>query len=517
MKKLIFLLTSIAMLLGTTAFAKDITVDINGYPVSFDQPPIIQNDRTLVPMRAIFEALGCEVSWDGGEQRIDVWQNGINIMTLYIGSNEMWTSTQNGYTSLDVAPQIINARTLVPVRAISEALLCRVNWDGNTKTVSITFDSVGECEHNNYSITDTSDEFNEYEEIDDTYHYEYDYDKAVCNDCGETIFVLTQTNRKTHSFEYGECKLCGSIQKSTPTPTSAPTAAPRPTETPQTVSVPSGNVSSKISDYVEGAFRHIVVPPGCSINIPNTSNGSLKIQMDGVYNFLERQKSGKIISHAYNKKDKKTSCSISKGSEAVIQNSGTVDMVVSIPADYMQYSETSEKVYETLYLNDGDSVELRGIQSDQPYYSNSNYEAVKYAVKNNEIEACSLNGMNSRVVNEKCTIRLTAKQSLEVYYCPATMTVTRINDTAFREIYVGSGETVRVYATDDSSTYIYTDGKHQYDYVTYKTGGKVSAQRQKSKEKRLNIYKKNYTDFTNVSDETVTIKVPNINLKVENR
>lgn len=114
-----------------------INVVLNGSEIYFDQPPIIQNDRTLVPMRKIFEELGCYVYWSEEKQQIDVWKNDINIISLWIDDKNM--RTQNGYVTLDVVPQVVNERTLVPIRAISESIGAKVYWDDVSKTVFINY------------------------------------------------------------------------------------------------------------------------------------------------------------------------------------------------------------------------------------------------------------------------------------------------------------------------------------------------------------------------------------------
>lgn len=111
-----------------------ISVMLNEAEISFDQPPIIENDRTLVPLRAIFEALGATVDWNGDTQTVTSEKEGTTI-SLQIGSNKMYVN--NSEKILDVAAKVINNRTLVPVRAISEAFGCNVEWDGETKTVII--------------------------------------------------------------------------------------------------------------------------------------------------------------------------------------------------------------------------------------------------------------------------------------------------------------------------------------------------------------------------------------------
>lgn len=113
----------------------NIRVTINGSEIEFDQPPIMQNDRTLVPLRAIFEALGATVTWDDSLQSVSASKNDIKI-TLNIGKKQMYINDK--MIELDVPPQLIGGRTLVPVRAVSEAFGCDVKWDDSTQTVIIT-------------------------------------------------------------------------------------------------------------------------------------------------------------------------------------------------------------------------------------------------------------------------------------------------------------------------------------------------------------------------------------------
>ena len=110
-----------------------VTIVVNGATVSFDQPPIERGGRVFVPLRGVFERLGATVVYDNGV--INATGNGRDIQ-LKIGSN---LATINGetYTS-DVAPFLVGARTLVPLRFISEALGASVNYDGNTQTVTIS-------------------------------------------------------------------------------------------------------------------------------------------------------------------------------------------------------------------------------------------------------------------------------------------------------------------------------------------------------------------------------------------
>ena len=108
---------------------------MNNNAINFDQQPIVENGRTLVPLRAIFESLGAEVDWDSKTQTI-VGTKGDTTVTLVVGNT---TATVNdNVVELDVPPKIINDRALVPARFIAESLNCFVGWQEKTKTVYIT-------------------------------------------------------------------------------------------------------------------------------------------------------------------------------------------------------------------------------------------------------------------------------------------------------------------------------------------------------------------------------------------
>lgn len=112
----------------------DIKVTLNGNQINFDQPPVIQDGRTLVPLRAIFEAMGASVEWNDSTKTVKAVR-GADTVELTIGSNIMKKNSQD--IALDVTAQIVNGRTLVPARAVAEAFGANVDWDSNTKTVII--------------------------------------------------------------------------------------------------------------------------------------------------------------------------------------------------------------------------------------------------------------------------------------------------------------------------------------------------------------------------------------------
>lgn len=112
-----------------------IYVSVNGNDVVFDQEPVIEEGRTLVPLRAIFEALGASVNWNDETKTVTSEMSGINV-SLTIGDGRIFV---NGRAKeLDVAARIIGGRTMVPARAVSEAFGCSVGWDGKERRVIIT-------------------------------------------------------------------------------------------------------------------------------------------------------------------------------------------------------------------------------------------------------------------------------------------------------------------------------------------------------------------------------------------
>ena len=138
MKKIITFILTLVMVCGLFTFNveanKDIEVYVDGNKILFDVPPIIQNNRTLVPMRYIFEALGTEVTWNDETKTAKAVKNSMTV-EISVGSNQMTVNNQS--IALDSPAILINNRTLVPVRAVSEAFHADVNWDSVHRTVLI--------------------------------------------------------------------------------------------------------------------------------------------------------------------------------------------------------------------------------------------------------------------------------------------------------------------------------------------------------------------------------------------
>lgn len=142
MKKRIVTLLMVVLLLaalpGTALAASGITVTVNGTDVRWtDAAPFIDsNSRTMVPLRAVGEALGLTVDWNGAAREA-IFTDGTK--TIYFPIDSKFYKTQNGGTvAMDTAAVIVSSRTYAPVRYLAEYFGYTVGWDGATRTVGIT-------------------------------------------------------------------------------------------------------------------------------------------------------------------------------------------------------------------------------------------------------------------------------------------------------------------------------------------------------------------------------------------
>ena len=130
--------TGAAILLSATlimpVFANGISIYINNSKIETPDAPYIKDSRTLVPIRVISENLGVEVGWDNATREVSLQKDG-NQTILPLGKN---LYIQNGQeVSTDIAPEIKNDRTFVPLRLIAELYGKQVNWDNASRSVLI--------------------------------------------------------------------------------------------------------------------------------------------------------------------------------------------------------------------------------------------------------------------------------------------------------------------------------------------------------------------------------------------
>lgn len=189
MKKFIaklFLSVMLVVLLSVQAFAADVNVTVDGTSVEFaDAKPFISKEgRTMLPLRAVGDALGCEIGWDGNYKIVRILgpvytteyandanenmneymesmmylqpiSNGLSweFLVKYAQGSESFTNLlprEGGgggfFYEMDTAPVIENGRTYLPIRAIAELCGYNVNWNRESQTVVITStDKFGSC------------------------------------------------------------------------------------------------------------------------------------------------------------------------------------------------------------------------------------------------------------------------------------------------------------------------------------------------------------------------------------
>lgn len=98
--------------------------------------PIVINGRTMVPIRAVIEAMGGTLTWTAKEQRLEIT---LKSKQLQLWVNRTTANLDGKQLTLDVPPTIINNRTMVPLRFVSENLGCKVEWDKATQKITILY------------------------------------------------------------------------------------------------------------------------------------------------------------------------------------------------------------------------------------------------------------------------------------------------------------------------------------------------------------------------------------------
>ncbi len=164
---------------------------VNGLKTEIDDgrgtTPIVNNGRTLVPIRAIIEAFGGMVNWDNATRTVTIVVDE-DIIKLTIDNTV--ASVNNQSVVLDVAPAVHNGRTMLPIRFVAESLNLGVAWEDSTSTVSIISNGFDDTEYQTikklvptYSgqpyiqINDNKPFFKEYELIEGSFEFYADLDE----------------------------------------------------------------------------------------------------------------------------------------------------------------------------------------------------------------------------------------------------------------------------------------------------------------------------------------------------
>lgn len=269
--------------------AEPIWLSVNGQLIQCDMPPILLNNRTMVPAVFVFTALGAEVTWLSRTRQVEI-SYGEQQILLTIDSRDVLLNNRTvSMNANDPPAKIINDRTMIPARFVAENLGMQVGWDNATRTVSLIAPSatkvterptakptaapthvppsgsVSSVTYNNRTITvkgtnlgkvsvsKLTDPLRYIFDINDTAFSGGDKNLSFTNDCIAAIryanhptyarLVVDANSGTTYTYSAGKTSLVINLQSNDPsstTPTAKPTAttAPKPAQTakPTTVS-----------------------------------------------------------------------------------------------------------------------------------------------------------------------------------------------------------------------------------------------------------------------------------------
>ena len=205
MKKKFILVASIfALAIPTFVFANsDIRIWMKGDMIKSDVAPYIQQDRTMVPLRVISENLGKKVLWDSANRSVQISDDYGSVLYLTIDKKEIndFGGGKGKRIILDVAPNIKDDRTFVPLRAIAEAFGEKVDWDNDKRVVVI-----GEGYYTN-KIKE------EKKEVLDPLGLDYLYNKDMAGKSDEEKAIYEKSMREMPSkvfkgYKNGEVEAC---------------------------------------------------------------------------------------------------------------------------------------------------------------------------------------------------------------------------------------------------------------------------------------------------------------------
>lgn len=141
MKKTIAILSILSLMFSLTSpvIADTPKVVFNGTEMEFESAPYIKNDFTMVPFRAIFEAMGAVVGWDQDTKSVlGYLETEDNFVDIGMQIDSPYAFVKGEKVDLDIPAEITDDFTFVPLRFVAENLGAHVEWDHNNYTVVIT-------------------------------------------------------------------------------------------------------------------------------------------------------------------------------------------------------------------------------------------------------------------------------------------------------------------------------------------------------------------------------------------
>lgn len=239
-------------------FGEDIQLIVDGENITQLMNPVIENNRTLVPIKFVSDAIDAEVIWHETTRTVEVFKDN-HYMKLWI-DNRLIQIDEKFYIS-DVAPKIINDRTFVPIRLLSNGLNIEVTWDGANRHVQV--DSLKDAEFENF-YSDTL-------QVDDMIKGQVD-----------VLISETTTGQFTKLFLIDPQSGKGVIVASSTSDQDKLIYTPKVEDTGQRLLV-MAKYDSQLN-FLSGALKEVTINVQPSIAMQATFSGSIKI--DQSLNFI---------------------------------------------------------------------------------------------------------------------------------------------------------------------------------------------------------------------------------------
>jgi len=112
----------------------DTYIQVNGEKIETDVPPLIFQNRSVVPARTVFEKLGANVTWDAARSQVGINMRNINII---LNIDDPIAIVNGRKYTMEIPPKIINSRTMIPVRFVAETLGMKVEWIEKERIITI--------------------------------------------------------------------------------------------------------------------------------------------------------------------------------------------------------------------------------------------------------------------------------------------------------------------------------------------------------------------------------------------
>jgi len=174
---------------------------VNGETAEIDSSPVIIGNRSLIPARSLITALGGSVNWYAPDKKIEITLNDKKIV-MWLGSKNALVNNNN--VIMDLPPTVVNSRTMIPIRFVVENLKLNIEWDSNTKTITIK----------QTEAINLSEYINDFHKIKMVYPTSWLKTEGIgANSENGTIIGLVSGN-KLHSIDFSIEKLTNTLTNS---------------------------------------------------------------------------------------------------------------------------------------------------------------------------------------------------------------------------------------------------------------------------------------------------------------